>query len=225
MKLVYKIQMWLLQLVIFILLIECKHDKSQEESIWTCKDLDTALLIFKLSDQFSTLNRKIIIQHQYEICNQCDLLDLESFAPISGDFSTKNATIDSYYSYFYRVVARSDTQNEEILICDTFKYEEFEECGVYQMEINTTNCSISVIQKPNVNSNYYLILGAGIAVIFIIICNLIAAYGVRFKKWALSYKFVRIATEKIGVQYEDSLNNKVDQVQMNNYGVSYVLTR
>jgi heparan-alpha-glucosaminide N-acetyltransferase len=163
------------QLIIFILLIDCNPDKneikelnSREKVSWKCEKMDQALLMLKLN--IPTNNEIVRVKFQYEICNQCDLRDLGIL-----DSTEANFTLDSYYSYKYQVESKSLATNLTTIICHEFSYSQYEECGVYLMEINGTNkCSINAFDKSQIlNSDLYLILAAGIVILLSILSNLI----------------------------------------------------
>jgi len=178
--------MVLFQLVIIFLLINCNSDKQEIKELtktenveWKCEKMDQALLKIKLN--IPTNDEITTVKYQYEICNQCDLIDLFTFD--STDF---NVTLDSYYSYKYQVESKSLLNNKTTLVCDEFKFNKYEECGIYLMEINGTNkCSIYVLDKSQIlHSDYYLILAAGIVILLSIVSNLVMMDS-RLKKWIL----------------------------------------
>ena len=198
--------MVLFQLILLFLMIKSEPNvdrydanKSNHRSEWTCNSMDTAQLKIKLT---SLSNDELItVKYQYEICNQCDLLDMHTFMPNSDEFST---LVDSYYSFKYQIVAQIINSNESRVICDEFVYDKYEECGVYLMEISDPNqCSIKLVDDSQVvNSNLYLILAAGIVIVFVAVTNLAFAYGSRVLKVLLRKLNCKQTKNKIENQTE-----------------------
>jgi hypothetical protein len=193
--------MILFKLIIIIILIDCKSDKIEIENSttnknveWKCEKMDQALLKIKLNMPIN--DEKITVKFQYEICNKCDLIDLCTL-----DSTELNVDFDSYYSYRYQVESKS-LSNITTIVCNEFKYNKYEECGIYLMEINGTNrCSIKILDKSQfLHSDFYLILAAGVVIILSIVSNLVLIDS-RPKAWLLK----KFNCHKINNQVEAEL--------------------
>ena len=187
--------MVLFEFFILIFLIDCNMQSVPE---WKCENLDKALLKLKLNSPPE--NDIITVKHQFEICNQCDFLDLFTFASDGASL-----TIDSYYSYKYQVESKLNG-----VICKEFQYNQYEECGIYLLDIN--ECSISLTDKTQVlNSNLYLILALGVVLILILLSNLAFAYGSNAKKWLCNFLKCNKNKSKINdsnIAIEETENSK-----------------
>lgn len=171
----------LLQLFLLILCLKCDVEiisKSQfrDGVDWRCEQMDTAFIIFDVVVNDQQVEAvKLTVNYQYEICVECDLI---VFKEINHDSTTVlNATIDSYYSYFFDV----KNENDDI-ICARFVYRDFGECGVYKLRIDTVanQCLFEQVRNSQ-NSDLYLILGVGLVLIFFVISIVIEKYHVRMK--------------------------------------------
>lgn len=174
-----KLSMLIFQLLILIAHLKCnpendhRNESPKTTHNWRCNNkMDTAFVYFKLATNL-TLNTGdyVTILYQYKICQQCDLIELAKIPASDQDQGPiANVTINSFYAYYFKAITGSGEQ-----LCDTFLFDKFGECGVYEFEIDSGRCSISQMNEPN-KSDYWLILGLGILIIFILITNLIQRY-------------------------------------------------
>lgn len=194
-----RIFMLFLQIIVLFSFFKCENERNDNNE-WECKDMDSALLEFKVSDQ---IKNEIEVFYQYKICNKCNLISLKKIDK-TNKFNT-SVIIDSYYSYVFNVKSLMEE------ICTNFEYTKFGECGVYSMIIDKNDCSISNKKYPN-RPNVWIILGIIIITLFITICILIENYEAKIKK--LIEKLNR--TSRISNSEEINLDQPDNQIKTEN---------
>lgn len=181
MKSLDKPLMFLFQLCLIFSVIKSDYvikEISTKSDQWKCPDLDTALLDFKISNEISDYKNDLSVLYQYEICNKCDLIPLK-YIRNSTQNKNENVILDSYYSYNFEVVFDNLNLSNESVICSSFTFKNFGECGEYLFEINgINNCEIKTIKSPN-NPNKYLYLALGLVILFMFVSNFIEKYGLK----------------------------------------------
>lgn len=131
-------------MIVFQFLVALLSINFEDLTDWSsyCKQQDTAQL--NLVNKYD--NQTLVVFYQIDECKSCDLIALRT---LSNNESTV-VNIDSYYSYQFRVES-----NVGSLVCSRFEFNQFVECGQYELNIqDESQCSIRVVKQPN--SSYYL---------------------------------------------------------------------
>lgn len=194
----------LLHLFVFILSISSQPDRkpSSREAdsiVWICPELDRALITFELEANPNVQAGKVLVNYQYEICNECDMIPFKiiEYDPQLDQQTPSNSTLDSYYSYYFEVMWMPDFPGDSQLICDRFVYRKFGECGVYKFRVNLSSenedhgvkrCSIDQIRSAQ-NPDIYMILAVGVILGFFVLCVFVEIYHMRI--WAFVKRIYR----------------------------------
>lgn len=134
---------------------------------WICKNVESLLEIESLN--LGLLNTNIQVEYQYTNCRKCNLMYLTTLIldPKNNSKLIGKGIFDPNFSYQIQVVEKNQLNQTTKIICPSFKYNSFGECGVYKLSLdNNPSCSIINTVKPN---NVYIVLYYGIPLIIAII--------------------------------------------------------
>ena len=91
-----------------------------------------------------TTDSSLVVLYRNEQCTDCDMQPLISIN--STNSNNHSVSLDSYYSYEFRVVSSLDG-----IVCDRIHYAEFSECD-NEYELSAQTCSIRLV-RSNVSAN------------------------------------------------------------------------
>lgn len=146
-------------LILFSFVLSSAYADEDEKRPWDCKRVESMLRVKVLPeaniDDFNYLD----VWSQYVECYKCDLLLWRRFTKEDLMNKSDGAFYDAHYRVYFEVVLPE--RNE--VICSKFSYNDFKECGLYELEIaGKDKCSVKNVIKPNDTIG---ILFAGLALI------------------------------------------------------------